>query len=219
MFLHVGSVDEIFLITTKTDRVEIDMTSDASPPRAAASGRSPASTKRSSRLLSRPLTPLVGRDQQMREAETLLRSPEVRLLTITGPGGIGKSRLAWQVAVEVQGDFPDGSYPVELAQCTTPEQVQRSLAQALGYREKGRELLAGLKRVLGEQQVLLLLDSFEQVPAAAPLLPELLASCPGLKIVVTSRAVLRVQGEFEFPVPSLSLPDLEHLPAPAALMQ
>src|SRR2546423_12381717 len=159
------------------------MTSGDSPPRAA-SERSPASRKRSARALAPPLTPLIGRDQQVREAETLLRSPEVRLLTITGPGGIGKSRLAWQVAVEVQQDFPNGSYPVELAHCTTPQQVERAMARALGYREKGRELLAGLKRVLGEQQVLLLLDSFEQVPAAAPLLPELLPSCPGLKIVL-----------------------------------
>src|SRR3989440_10616472 len=158
MILRLVSVDEIFLMTAKTDRVGIDMTSGHFPPRANASERSLASRKRSRRALPHPLTPLIGRDQQVQEAKTLLRSPQVRLLTITGAGGIGKSRLAWQVAVEVQGDFPDGSYPVELAQCTTPEQVQRSLAQALGYREKGRELLAGLKRVLGEQQVLLLLD-------------------------------------------------------------
>ncbi|MFL5589309.1 MAG: LuxR C-terminal-related transcriptional regulator [Ktedonobacteraceae bacterium] len=194
------------------------MTSHDSPPRAV-SERSPASRKRSARALPRPLTPLTGRDQQVREAETLLRSPEVRLLTITGAGGIGKSRLAWQVAVEVQQDFPNGSYPVELAHCTTPQQVERAMARAMGYQEKGRDLLAGLKRVLGEQHLLLLLDNFEQVPAAAPLLPELLASCPRLKIVVTSRAVLRVLGEFEFPVPPLALPDLEQLPAPAALLQ
>src|SRR5947209_2586922 len=195
------------------------MTSGDSPSRVDASERSPASTKRSRRAVLRPLMPLIGRDQQVREAKTLLRSPEVRLLTITGAGGIGKSRLAWQVAVEVQGDFPDGYYPVELAHCTTPEQVQRSIAHALGYREKGRDLVAGLKSFLHEKQVLLLLDHFEQVSASAPLLPELLAACPQLKIVVTSRMVLRVQGEFEFPVPLLSVPDLHQLPAPAALLQ
>src|SRR3989440_2902488 len=218
MILRLVSVDEIFLMTTKTDRVGIDMTSGHFPPRANASERSLASWKRSRRALPHPLTPLTGRDQQVQEAETLLRSPEVRLLTITGPGGIGKSRLAWQVAVEVQQDFPDGSYPVELTHCTTPQQVERSLAQGLGYREKGRDLVAGLKRLPGEQQVLLLLESFERVPAAAPLLPELLAACPGVKIVVTSRTVLRVQGEFEFPVPPLALPEVGQLPAPAALL-
>jgi predicted ATPase/DNA-binding CsgD family transcriptional regulator len=203
----------------KVGRASDPLTTGDSSPRTAALRRSPGSTTRSSRPVSRPLTPLIGREHEVQEAVTLLRSPEVRLLTITGTGGIGKSRLASQVAVDVQGGFPDGYYFVELAYCTTPEQVERRLAQALGFRAKGRELLEGLKSFLYEKHLLLLLDNFEQVPAAAPLLPELLAACPQLKIVVTSRVVLRVQGEFEFPVLPLAVPDLEQLPAPAALLQ
>ncbi len=164
-----------------------------------------------------PLTALIGRAHEVQQAWTLLRNPGIRLLTITGPGGIGKSRLALQVAVDVQRDFADGYCSVELAHFTTPQQVGLSIAQALGLRVRGREPFERLKTFLRERHLLLLLDNFEQVPAAAPLLPELLAACPQLKILVTSRAVLRVQGEFEFPVPPLSVPDLHHLPSLEAL--
>src|SRR5437588_9975715 len=206
-------------MTTKTDRVELDMTTDHHTPRAAESGHSHASMKKYSGQVPPSLTPLIGREHEVQEAETLLRTPEIRLLAITGPGGIGKSRLAFQIAVDVQEDFSDGYCYVELSHCTTPEQVQRSIAQAFGLRGREPELFEGLKSFLRAKQVLLLLDHFEQVSASAPLLPELLEACPQLKIVVTSRMVLRVQGEFEFPVPPLSVPDLHQLPAPAALLQ
>src|SRR5437588_13078686 len=98
------------------------MPTDESPARTAASERSRGSTKRSSRPVSRPLTLLIGREHEVQEAETLLRTPEIRLLTITGPGGIGKSRLAFQIAVDVQEDFSDGYCYVELSHCTRSEE-------------------------------------------------------------------------------------------------
>ncbi|HEY7419162.1 MAG TPA: LuxR C-terminal-related transcriptional regulator [Ktedonobacteraceae bacterium] len=165
-----------------------------------------------------PLTPLVGREQELREAAALLRNSEIRLLTITGPGGVGKSRLASQVARDLQSDFTDGCSLIELAYCTTPEQVEFSIAQALKLR-RGYTLLRQLKSFLRDKCLLLLLDNFEQVPEAALLLSKLLSACSRLKALVTSRAVLRVQGEFEFPTSPLAVPDLYQLPAPDALVQ
>ncbi len=195
------------------------MTTDNSPPQSAEFGLSPGSAKRYFHHAFSPLTPLIGRDHEVQGALILLGNLEVRLLTITGPGGVGKSRLALEVALDVQREFTDGCCSVELAHFTTPEQVELGIAQALGLRVRGRELFERLKTFLREKHLLLLLDNFEQVPAAAPLLSELLSACPRLKILVTSRAVLRLQGEFEFPVLPLSVPDLHHLPSPEALVQ
>lgn len=189
-----------------------------SPPQA--SERSPGSTKRYFHQVPLPLTSLVGRKHEIQEALTRLRNPEVRLLTITGPGGVGKSHLALQVAADAQQDFADGYCSVELAHCTTLEEVELSIAQALGLRvsEKGQPK-QHLQTFLRDKHLLFLLDNFEQVQAATPLLLELLWACPLLKILVTSRAALRVQGEFEFLVPPLSVPDLQHLPLPESLVQ
>ena len=195
------------------------MTTDKSTPQSAESGLSTGSAKRYFRLAFSPLSPLIGREHEVQEALLLLGNLEVRLLTITGPGGVGKSRLALEVALDEQREFTDGCCFVELAHFITPEQVELSIAQALGLRVRGSELFKRLKTFLREKHLLLLLDNFEQVPAAAPLLSELLSACPRLKILVTSRAVLRLQGEFEFPVLPLSVPDLHHLPSPEALVQ
>jgi predicted ATPase/DNA-binding CsgD family transcriptional regulator len=183
-------------------------------------GRAPGSSISQFRQVPLPFTPLIGRKHEVQEACILLRNPNVRLLTVTGAGGIGKTRLALQLAEDVQYEFADGYCFVPLAAITTPQQAVLTIAQTLGLREtRKRQPFEHLKTFLSEKHLLLVLDNFEQVLAAAPLLPELLSACPQLKMLVTSRAVLRVQGEYEFLVPPLPVPDLHHLPTPEVLMQ
>ncbi len=155
-----------------------------------------------------PLTPLVGREQEVDEACMLLQRPEVRLLTFTGTGGIGKTRLSLHVARELRYDFPDGIFFISLASVTEPELVILVLAQTLGLGVAGeRPLFVRLKEFLAEKRILLLLDNFEQVVGAALFLVDLLANCVQVKALVTSRFLLQVRGEYEFPVPPLVLPD------------
>ncbi|MFL5696728.1 MAG: protein kinase domain-containing protein [Ktedonobacteraceae bacterium] len=176
---------------------------------------------RSSRLqiLPTPLTSLLGREKEIAEACALLRRPEVRLVTLTGTAGIGKTRLALHLATELMGDFADGVCFVSLAPITAPDLVLPSIAQALGLKETdGRSWLDLLHTFLQHKQYLLLLDNFEQVVMAAPPLVTLLQKCPGLNVLVTSRSLLHVAGEHHFPVTPLSVPDLQHLPEDAALV-
>ena len=159
-----------------------------------------------------PLTALVGREHAVQDISALLRRSDVRLLTLTGTGGIGKTRLCMQVALNLANDFPDGIYFVPLAPITDSALVLLSIAQALNMSDVGeRSLLERLQEFLGEKCLLLLLDNFEQILSAAPQLVALLVVCPAVKMLVTSRALLHIRGEYEYAVPPLSIPDTKSI--------
>jgi predicted ATPase len=165
-------------------------------------------------------TPLLGREKEVSEVCDLMRREETRLLTLTGPGGIGKTRLALQAAADLLDDFPDGPFFVPLATVTEAELLLPAVAETLGVREIGEQPLAEtLKDYLSERRMLLVLDNFEQLLGAAPAVTELLAGAPGLKVLATSRAPLGLYGEHEFPVPPLTLPNLKRPPPLERLTQ
>lgn len=156
-----------------------------------------------------PLTSLVGREHEVAEVCTLLQRSEVRLLTLAGTGGVGKTRMALQVATDLPDDVANEVYFVSLAFLSDPTLVMPLIAQLFGLVEKAdQSALAQLKVYLQDKHLLLVLDNFEQVVVAAPLLVDLLQTCPHLKALVTSRILLHVRGEYEFFVPSLALPML-----------
>jgi predicted ATPase len=166
------------------------------------------------------LTSFVGREAEAATVQQLLQSTDVRLVTLTGPGGIGKTRLSLSVATRCLGAFPDGVYFVSLAPVREPHLVLPAIAQTLGVREAANTtVMEGLQAYLQDKTLLLVLDNFEQVVAAAPRVSELLTVAPHIKVLVTSREVLQLRGEQEFPVPTLALPPIKQLPPPEALAQ
>jgi predicted ATPase len=160
------------------------------------------------------LTSFIGREREVMAVCTLLQRPDVRLVTLTGTGGIGKTRLSLEVGAESLHSFREGVYFVPLASINDPTLVIPAIAHTLGmqhrYAERHQPLaehMEYLKTFLREKHCLLLLDNFEQVLRAAPEIAELLVACPHLKILVTSREALHLAGEYEFPLAPLALPD------------
>ncbi|MFY9933415.1 MAG: AAA family ATPase, partial [Streptosporangiaceae bacterium] len=155
--------------------------------------------------LPRPLTSFIGRERELAEARRLLKGS--CLLTLTGPGGSGKTRLCIELAAEAAADYPDGAYFVRLAPVREPGLVSSSIAQGIGLPDSGgRPLVEHLASYLRDRKLLLILDNFEHLLAAAPVVVGLLAQARDLRMVVTSRSPLRVSGEQECPVPPLALP-------------
>jgi non-specific serine/threonine protein kinase len=160
------------------------------------------------RGLPAPISPFVGRDRDVEAGITLLTQAEARLLTLTGPGGIGKTRLALQVASGLLDQFEDGVFFVDLAAISDPTLIASAIAQVIDVPETRDEPLEeSLKRHMRDRELLLVLDSFEQLLAAGPRVAELLTAGRRLKVLVTSRTRLRLSGEHELPVPPLTLPD------------
>jgi transcriptional regulator with XRE-family HTH domain len=202
-------------------------------------GSSPAQTQeaRRAKLPAQP-TPLIGRERELVQVTALLARPGVRLVTLTGPGGTGKTRLAIRAAelaftsqppipsrrgrgVEGEGQpFPDGAFFVDLAPLAAADQVLPTIAQVLGVKELvGTTLQERVREYLQPRQLLLLHDNFEHLLPAASLVADLLRAAPQLSVLVTSRVVLRLSGEHEYAVPPLRVPDPRHMPPPERLSQ
>jgi len=164
------------------------------------------------------LTSFIGRKREIEEVRRALE--ESRLVTLTGPGGTGKTRLGLQVGAELLDRFEHGVFFVGLAPVYDPDLLSSTIARALGVSEVGaRPIMDTLKEYLRDRELLLILDNFEQIAGAAPTLVELLKAGPRLRLLVTSRAVLHVSGEAEYQVPPLELPDYRQLPPLEVLSQ
>lgn len=200
------------LVGMLCERWDAAGTPTIAPPANTAVERPPATSQRRTATLPRQLTSFVGREREVATVTQLLAA--VPLVTLTGPGGVGKTRLALRVAEGEAGSFEHGACFVSLAHIRNPTLVPPAIAQALEVRfADGPSLPGRLIRYLRHKQLLLILDNFEQVRASAPFIGDVLAACPEVSVLVTSRAPLHLQGEHEYPVPPLALPDPAAVPA------
>ncbi|MDQ3656754.1 MAG: adenylate/guanylate cyclase domain-containing protein, partial [Chloroflexota bacterium] len=167
---------------------------------------------RPNNLVAQP-NPLIGREAEVTALRALLERKHVRLVTLTGPGGTGKTRLSLHVAAELLDAFPAGVFVVELAAISDPDLVPGAIAQVLRVKQvPGTPIITTLAQHFEQRHLLLVLDNLEQVIGVASFVGDLLAACPTVKILVTSRIRLNLRGEHEYPVTPLDLPDLQHLP-------
>jgi class 3 adenylate cyclase len=164
-------------------------------------------------------TPFLGREDQVARIVDLLHDDDVRLLTITGPGGVGKTRVALQAAADLLEDFLEGVWFVDLSAFDDPILVPSAIAGVLGVRDEGSGLTERLARVLSEKKLLLVLDNFERVVEAAQVVADLVVRVPSIKVLVTSRTPLHAYGEREYPLAPLLLPDPTRLPSLEHLTQ
>jgi predicted ATPase len=184
----------------------------------APAGADPGTPLRPRHNLPAQLTSFVGREFEIRAVQDLLRKPDSRLVTLTGSGGTGKTRLAIRVAEDLLDEFPDGIFFVGLGTVAGVGAVARAVAQALGVLDlTDHSPEDGISEYLRPQRVVLIIDNFEHLLPEAPTVIRILTACPEVKVLVTSRARLRVSGEQEYPVTPLPIPDLRRLP-PAALL-
>ncbi len=170
--------------------------------------------------LPRQPTPFLGRETEVRHAVDLLRREDVQLLTLTGPGGTGKTRLALHVAADLLDDFPDGVFFTPLAALSDPALILPAIASTLGIREEGdRPLVDRVRDYLATKQVLLVLDNVEHLVAGVDVISDFIRAAPGLKVLATSRVPLRLRAEREVHVPPLGLPPRQPVPSPGQLEQ
>jgi len=215
--LALGERDRVLLLSVATPTPR---RRGANPAEAATAPPTAFTRPEVQHNLPAPLTPLVDRIEDQRAIQALLNRPGVRLVTLVGTGGVGKTRLALDVAAALAPAYADGAWLVELAPLADPNRLQDAVAKVLGLREQpGQPPLATALAYLASRHTLLLLDNCEHmVAAAAELAATLLRACPRLTILTTSREALAVPGERRYRVPSLSVPDLAHVPPPDRLL-